>query len=138
MYIKAFDQNLTCRGFQFEVGKTYEIEGDLKMCEHGFHYCHNLNDTIVFYIANSRYCEIKPLGEFIDENDNTKSVTSKIKIIREIKFNELVKLDKTGEWCYQLAHCVKNADIELLSKALIKSNATPQLCYRFAVKIISR
>lgn len=37
---KGFDKNLQCRGFQYEVGKTYEL-GDkkLEMCSNGFHFC---------------------------------------------------------------------------------------------------
>ena len=36
---KGFDENLSCRGFQYEVGKEYEIEGKIECCHHGFHAC---------------------------------------------------------------------------------------------------
>ena len=36
---KAFDKDLSCRGFKYEVGKEYEETGDIKACEKGFHAC---------------------------------------------------------------------------------------------------
>lgn len=36
---KAFDKNLTCRDFQYEIGKTYEMEDEPIICEKGFHAC---------------------------------------------------------------------------------------------------
>ena len=38
---KAFNQDMTCRGFQYEEGKTYELpEGqEAELCERGFHAC---------------------------------------------------------------------------------------------------
>ena len=32
---KAFDKDLSCRGFKYEVGKEYEETGDIKAGEHG-------------------------------------------------------------------------------------------------------
>ena len=46
---KGFDKDLNCREFQFEVGKTYKIEGKIELCERGFHYCKELIDVMNFY-----------------------------------------------------------------------------------------
>ena len=46
---KAFNANMTCRKFQYEEGKTYEIEDNTKLCEHGFHACLNLLDVFNYY-----------------------------------------------------------------------------------------
>ena len=36
---KLFNNNWTCNGFQYEVGKIYEIKGDIALCSKGFHAC---------------------------------------------------------------------------------------------------
>ena len=46
---KAFNSNMTCRGFQYEEGKTYEIDGELELCKRGFHSCLNFLDVFNYY-----------------------------------------------------------------------------------------
>ena len=46
---KAFNKNMTCRGFQFKEGETYEHSGPLKVCGSGFHFCENPLDVLDFY-----------------------------------------------------------------------------------------
>lgn len=56
---KGFDKNLCCRGYQYEIGKEYHAEGDIKACNNGFHACPNPNDLFVYYAPNegNRYCK---------------------------------------------------------------------------------
>lgn len=61
---KAFDKDLSCRGFKYEVGKEYEETGDIKACEKGFHACPYPLDVFSYYTpAGSRFCEVEQSGK---------------------------------------------------------------------------
>ena len=83
---KAFYKDLTCRGFQFEVGKEYKHTGKIKPCESGFHFCKSLADCYNFYSMSedTRICEVEALGEVMTD-DEIKYVTNHIKILEEVK-----------------------------------------------------
>ena len=82
---KGFDKDLKCRGFQYEVGKTYKHYGEVKCCESGFHACENPLDVLKFYNDfDSRYCKVEQSGVFSKNEDKTAS--SEIKIVSEIGF----------------------------------------------------
>ena len=85
---KAFDKDLKCRGFQYEIGKTYELSGSLIICQTGFHFCKNLYNVFNYYPRNeeTRVCEI--IAEDIQIKGD-KAVTNKITILREILKSEL-------------------------------------------------
>lgn len=82
---KAFNSNLTCRGFQYEIGKEYTFGGEPIPCRQGFHFCKTIRDCYKFYEPNerTRICEVEALGE-VKTDDGTKYVTNKIKIIAEV------------------------------------------------------
>lgn len=86
---KGFNADMTCRGFQFEIGKTYE-ESEAKLCEVGFHACLDPLECYQYYSPGSSvYCEvdIEDNGERV--NDSTKVVGKKITIVRQITFAEI-------------------------------------------------
>ena len=107
MKIKGFDKDLKCRGYQFEVGKTYEIKlpgyelTKKDLCsDKVFHYCDSLKKAHSYYSAepeeNNRFCEVEVLGGEVTDGD--KCGSNKIKIIREIVGEELdVLKGLTGE-----------------------------------------
>ncbi len=78
---KAFNKDLTCKGFQFEENKIFE-ETEAVLCESGFHFCVNPFDILNYYdINDSEFCKVKALSEAIsDVTDDSKHVTSKIEI----------------------------------------------------------
>ena len=88
---KAFDKNLSCRGFKYEVGKEYEETGDIKACEKGFHACPYPLDVFGYYApAGSRFCEVEQSGK-IDDSESDKVCSSKIRIGAELDIRGLVK-----------------------------------------------
>ena len=86
-----------CLDFQYEVGKSYEMDELPICCNTGFHFCINLAECFNYYSFNSKnkVAEIEAYGE-IDTNDNRKYCTNKIKIVRELSWEEVLKLANTG------------------------------------------
>ena len=88
---KGFDQNLKCRGFQYEVGGEYE-EKRAVACHSGFHACKMPLDVLEYYApATSRYCEVEQSGEISQDSGDSKVASTKIKIGAEIGIPGLVK-----------------------------------------------
>ena len=88
---KAFDKDLSCRGFKYEVGKEYEETGDIKVCEKGFHACPYPLDVFGYYPpAGARFCEVEQSGK-INDSKSDKVCSSKIRIGAELDIRGLVK-----------------------------------------------
>ena len=80
---KAMAPDMTCRGFQYEVGKTYELDGPLKMCVRGFHFCERMPDVFGYYdVRDCIVFEVEALGMVVTDGD--KSVTDRIRIVRRL------------------------------------------------------
>ena len=100
--IKGFDENLQCRGFQYEVGKTYTEDGGIEACSKGFHAIgEDASPLRVFYYyppaingKKSRYCEVDADGEILKHEE--KICCSKLSINAEIGIPGLVKAH--AEW----------------------------------------
>ena len=90
---KGFDENLCCRGFQYEIGKEYVHEGEIECCENGFHACTNPFDVLDYYEADgkNRYCEVEQSGSIKTGNGDSKQASSKIKIKAETGMAGLFK-----------------------------------------------
>ena len=87
---KGFSKDLTCRGFQYELGKEYSQEGVVSVCNRGFHACKNPLDVLDYYNEiDSRFCEVEQSGSV--DSDGNKTASSKIKIKAEIGWNGLFK-----------------------------------------------
>ena len=88
-----------CRNFQYKVGETFRHEGEITVCEKGFHFCQKIADCFNYYSFNSdnKVAEIKATGKIKTYGD--KSVTDEIKIVREISWHEVLNLANEGKNC---------------------------------------
>ena len=98
---KGFDKKLKCRDFQYEIGKEYEMDGEIKVCSRGFHACESPFDVFDYYtMIDSRFCEVEQDGNISKEDRGTKICSSKIKIKAELKLADMINLGV--EWLKEI------------------------------------
>ena len=124
---KGTDKNMKCRDFQYELGKTAEVDGDIKLCESGLHACEMPLDVLGYYAPGdgSRYFEAE-LEDVSGErrSDDTKRVGKKLTLSAEIGISGLVKAQVE----YVKAQCdfdnaIKKANAEKENRATGESGA---------------
>ena len=90
---KGFDKNMECRGFQYEVGREYEMDGEIKCCNRGFHACKSPLEVWDYYdMLNSRFAEVEQSGKIDEEEKSTKVCSSHIKIKAELKLADIINI----------------------------------------------
>ena len=96
---KVFNSDWTCRGYQYEVGKTYEMAESPKCYEMGFHFCKRLVDCFNYYNfdPNNKVAEIEAIGEIHFDDTNSKCCTNKIVILKELKWSEVLDMCNSGK-----------------------------------------
>lgn len=101
--IKGFDANWQCRGYQFEIGKTYLHDGPVKACNSGFHACpveyHPLSVFEFYPPAGSRFAIVEQGGA--TDAENTKLASASLTITAEITIPDIVK----QAWDYVWSRC---------------------------------
>lgn len=99
---KAFNDDLTCNGFQYEIGKIYEIpKKDVSLCNFGFHACENPFGVFSYYsISHSRFCIVEQWGkieteesekEILTYGGSKKQCSSGIRVVKELTLNQLIE-----------------------------------------------
>jgi hypothetical protein len=92
--------NGKCRNILYETGKEYIHDGEIQICESGFHFCPELKDVFNYYPPKKglKVFKVDALGDIIMEDD--KAVTNKLKIIEEIVISEWAKYNEQGNLIY--------------------------------------
>ena len=90
---KGFDKDMKCRDFQYEVGKEYDMDGEIKCCNRGFHACKSPLEVWDYYdMLNSRFAEVEQSGKIDEEEKSTKVCSSHIKIKAELKLADIINI----------------------------------------------
>ncbi|WP_278811515.1 DUF7666 domain-containing protein [Leyella stercorea] len=98
---KGFDKDFKCRDFQYEVGKTYEMNGNIKCCNRGFHACESPMEVFDHYdMLTSRFAAVEQSGKIDKRESSTKVCSSRIKIKAELKFADIINLGV--EWLKEI------------------------------------
>lgn len=90
---KGFHSDLTCREFQYEIGKNYHLD-DPELCVRGFHACLNPLEIFNYYYGtiqkDLKVCKVLLSGKIISNGCSTKVVASDIEILEELTILELI------------------------------------------------
>lgn len=92
MTYKGFNEDMTCRGFQYEEGKEYETD-EAEVCKSGFHACEYPLDCFHYYPPNtSVYRVVEQDGKLSGNNVDSKVASTKIKIGVRLSVADMVKV----------------------------------------------
>ena len=100
---KVFKPDWTCspngNTKQYTCPGKFEEEGELDVCGHGMHFCQTAADCFNYYSFNSenKVAEVIAYGEV--RTDGDKSCTDKLEIVREIPWDEVLRIVNIGKNC---------------------------------------
>lgn len=101
---KIFNENYTCRGYQYSLTDWNVYEGEIKVRESGFHFCPRALDCLEYYSYEPEYtyAEVECDEEYIVDDD--KVVCKRLKIVKTLTYSEFGKL-LTGDISTPLKTC---------------------------------
>ena len=101
---KGFNNDMTCRGFQYKEGETYETD-KASLCKSGFHACEAPIDCLRYYEpAKSVYHEVDLDATDEKSNEDSKRVGRRIKIGARIDIVGMIK----AQFEYVKENCTNN------------------------------
>lgn len=87
-YYKAFNLDLTCRGFQYKENKWFKAEGEIHLCVNGFHACSNPFDLFNYYSGELNkdlvIYEVELEGISEERQEDSKVVAKRIRLVKKI------------------------------------------------------
>ena len=89
---KGMNADMTCKGKQYEVGKTYH-EDKADCCHAGMHACENPLDVLHYYPLKDspRFFEVECGGSVDKSEDDSKLACTELTVKGEVNFAGLVK-----------------------------------------------
>jgi hypothetical protein len=89
---KGFNADLTCRGFQYAEGESYEHDGPVVACQSGFHACEQPIDMLAYYAPASSVFHVVELGGDVHrDGSDSKVAARKLTVGAQIGIPGLVK-----------------------------------------------
>lgn len=90
---KGTDKDMCCNNnFQYKLNKDFIYDGNIELCERGFHFCKNLADVFLYYHLDgiNRFFKIKALVKEKDfKSKQDKYVAEEIILQQELTYKEL-------------------------------------------------
>jgi len=88
----------SCRNYLFEVGKEYQYDGQIKICNSGFHFCIKPSHCFFYYNfdSNNKVFEVESIGEYQTHDKDSKICTGNLRIVRQIEWYEVLSISNEG------------------------------------------
>ena len=101
---------MRCRGMQYEVGKTYHVDGKIEMCKNGLHFCKNLVDVFNFYpkLCGNRFFEVETRGQVCEKG--VKCATATLTVLRELTAAEINRVFYGNGYGYGYDSCCEEGN----------------------------
>ncbi len=128
---KAFNNDLTCLGYQFTIDEPHIFDDTPILCEQGFHFCTTLEDVVKYYcLSDMRVFEIEASGIITDAKDDcSKRACNEIRLVKEITLHEVMLSITKSQTAYEWAWDIGNRDI------MINHITESEWAYRWAAVI---
>ena len=98
---KGFDKNFRCsqkdNSQQYDVGKTAEHKGEIKLCSSGFHFCENPFDVWKYYpvlddkAKPNRFAIVEAEGVSANRDCDSKRVAKKLTLTLELSLKTMIE-----------------------------------------------
>lgn len=127
LYYKATEEDMSCRGYKYEMNKVFISEDNPELCKNGFHACKKLENVSNYYNFISENCRNKVfivrLSGKIDCPNGEKSAAEKIEFIRELSIIEqLIILPLSKTYLNYIDSLNRSSKKSVLKKYSVKEN----------------
>ena len=100
---KGFDKDFSCRGFKYEIGRSYTHDGEISLCQAGFHACEAPLDVWNYYppTDGNQVAQVELGGVSNQRENDTKRVGKSITIKAALSIPALIAAQI--EWTFNAA-----------------------------------